>query len=146
MNRNRELPKGYSPDAMEEKWYAAWMQRGLFDAEVDPSRPAFSIVIPPPNVTGSLHMGHAFNNTFQDILCRTRRMQGFNVLWLPGTDHAGIDLSFLQRCLQTLPYFYAFPSDLFHAGALSQIFQMCICHSVRTFYDILVYEILHLLI
>ena len=90
MNRNRELPKGYSPDAMEEKWYAAWMQRGLFDAEVDPSRPAFSIVIPPPNVTGSLHMGHAFNNTFQDILCRARRMQGFNVLWLPGTDHAGI--------------------------------------------------------
>ena len=80
MNRNRELPKGYSPDAMEEKWYAAWMQRGLFDAEVDPSRPAFSIVIPPPNVTGSLHMGHAFNNTFQDILCRARRIQNFKIL------------------------------------------------------------------
>jgi valyl-tRNA synthetase len=80
---------------MEEKWYAFWIRKGLFEAEIDTDvdgrrRPPFSIVIPPPNVTGSLHMGHAFNNTFQDIMCRTRRMQGYNVLWLPGTDHAGI--------------------------------------------------------
>ena len=90
MKRNRELAKGYSPDAIEEKWYAFWLEKGLFNAEPDASKEAFSIVIPPPNVTGSLHMGHAFNNTFQDILCRTKRMQGYSVLWLPGTDHAGI--------------------------------------------------------
>jgi valyl-tRNA synthetase len=87
---NGELAKGYAPEAIEEKWYAVWIEKGLFNAEVDKSKPPFSIVIPPPNVTGSLHMGHAFNNTFQDILCRTRRMQGYSVLWLPGTDHAGI--------------------------------------------------------
>ncbi|MDR1875080.1 MAG: valine--tRNA ligase, partial [Synergistaceae bacterium] len=92
MRRNRDLPRGYTPEAMEEKWYAFWLERGLFNADIEEAekRPPFSIVIPPPNVTGSLHMGHAFNNTFQDILCRTRRMQGYNVLWLPGTDHAGI--------------------------------------------------------
>ncbi|GHS88881.1 valine--tRNA ligase [Synergistales bacterium] len=90
MKRNKDLAKGYTPEALEEKWYADWLDKGLFNAEVDKSKPAFSIVIPPPNVTGSLHMGHAFNNTFQDIMCRTRRMQGYSVLWLPGTDHAGI--------------------------------------------------------
>ena len=90
MKRNRDLAKGYSPDAIEQKWYASWLDKGLFDAEPDPSKEAFSIVIPPPNVTGSLHVGHAFDHTFQDILCRSKRMQGKNVLWLPGTDHAGI--------------------------------------------------------
>ena len=90
MQRNRELAKGYTPEAIEEKWYDIWIEKGLFNAEADESKPPFSIVIPPPNVTGSLHIGHAFNNTFQDILCRTRRMQGYSVLWLPGTDHAGI--------------------------------------------------------
>jgi valyl-tRNA synthetase len=90
VRKSDELAKGYTPEAIEEKWYAFWLEKGLFDAEPDPSKPPFSIVIPPPNVTGSLHMGHAFNNTFQDILCRARRMQGYNVLWLPGTDHAGI--------------------------------------------------------
>ncbi|GHS97991.1 valine--tRNA ligase [Synergistales bacterium] len=90
MKRNRDLAKGYTPEVLEEKWYADWLDKGLFNAQVDKSKPAFSIVIPPPNVTGSLHMGHAFNNTFQDIMCRTRRMQGYSVLWLPGTDHAGI--------------------------------------------------------
>ena len=90
MKRERELAKGYTPETLEEKWYSDWLCKDLFDAETDTSKPPFSIVIPPPNVTGSLHMGHAFNNTFQDILCRARRMQGFKVLWLPGTDHAGI--------------------------------------------------------
>ncbi|MDR1977863.1 MAG: valine--tRNA ligase [Synergistaceae bacterium] len=89
MRKDRELAKGYSPEAIEGKWYDVWLEKGFFNAEVD-GRPPFSIVIPPPNVTGSLHMGHAFNNTFQDILCRARRMQGYSVLWLPGTDHAGI--------------------------------------------------------
>jgi valyl-tRNA synthetase len=91
MNRGKvTLDKTYDPAPIEGKWYSRWEKDGLFDAEVDHSREAFSIVIPPPNVTGSLHIGHAFNHTFQDIVCRYKRMRGFNVLWLPGTDHAGI--------------------------------------------------------
>lgn len=88
--RIREIEKNYDPTPIEDKWYSWWLKTGLFHAEVDPSKEAFSIVIPPPNVTGSLHIGHAFNNTFQDIICRYKRMAGYNVLWLPGTDHAGI--------------------------------------------------------
>ncbi len=104
-----ELPKGYDPSLVEDKWYAEWLAQGHFTA--DPARAfngnglteeqkkslrakglkeAFSIVIPPPNVTGILHMGHVLNNTIQDILARRKRMQGFEVLWLPGIDHAGI--------------------------------------------------------
>ncbi|MDR1740571.1 MAG: valine--tRNA ligase [Synergistaceae bacterium] len=90
MRGNEEMAKGYDPKAIEEKWYSFWLENGLFNAEIDVGRPAFSIVIPPPNVTGSLHMGHAFDHTLQDVMCRARRMQGFSVLWLPGTDHAGI--------------------------------------------------------
>ncbi|MGI6252875.1 MAG: valine--tRNA ligase [Aminivibrio sp.] len=86
-----EMAKSYDPKPIEDKWYASWMERGLFKSSPDGDKSrAFTIVIPPPNVTGSLHMGHAFNHTFQDILCRYKRMKGFNVLWLPGTDHAGI--------------------------------------------------------
>ena len=88
--RNRNLDKSYSPDSIEQKWYAEWVSHGLFNAEIDSGKEAFSIVIPPPNVTGSLHVGHAFDHTFQDIMCRTKRMEGYSVLWLPGTDHAGI--------------------------------------------------------
>lgn len=90
VSRNTELPKNYDPKPIEDKWYKWWLDSGLFEADVDKNKEAFSIVIPPPNVTGSLHMGHAFNNTFQDVVCRYKRMQGYNVLWLPGTDHAGI--------------------------------------------------------
>jgi len=86
----RTLPKTYDPDPVESKWYDEWEKRGLFNADVDEEKKAFTIVIPPPNVTGSLHIGHAFNHTFQDIICRYKRMSGYNVLWLPGTDHAGI--------------------------------------------------------
>jgi len=86
-----KMAKAYDPKPIEDKWYASWMEKGLFKARPGGDKSgAFSIVIPPPNVTGSLHMGHAFNHTFQDILCRYKRMRGFNVLWLPGTDHAGI--------------------------------------------------------
>ncbi len=84
------LDKGYEPQAVEQKWYAYWEEEGLFAAADTSDRPPFSIVIPPPNVTGVLHMGHALNNTMQDILCRYRRLKGDNVLWMPGTDHAGI--------------------------------------------------------
>jgi valyl-tRNA synthetase len=82
--------KVYQPQQVEEKWYAFWEGKNLFRAEEWAERPPFSIVIPPPNITGSLHMGHALNNTLQDVLARYKRMDGFNVLWLPGTDHAGI--------------------------------------------------------
>ena len=84
------LPKVYDPASTEAKWYNFWLEQGLFHADVNSDAPPFSIVIPPPNITGSLHMGHALNNTLQDILTRWKRMEGHNVLWMPGTDHAGI--------------------------------------------------------
>ena len=87
---NSVLPKAYEPAAVEEKWYQFWEKQNLFQADEKSTDPAYSIVIPPPNITGDLHMGHALNNTLQDILCRYRRMYGDNVLWMPGTDHAGI--------------------------------------------------------
>ncbi|MBX9578982.1 MAG: valine--tRNA ligase [Gemmataceae bacterium] len=85
-----ELPKAYDPKAAQDRWLAFWDARGYFHSEPDPAREPFAIVIPPPNVTGALHMGHALNNTLQDVLIRWRRMQGYNALWMPGTDHAGI--------------------------------------------------------
>lgn len=87
---NNELPKTYEFKETEEKLYKFWQDNGYFHAEVDETKKPFSIVIPPPNVTGQLHMGHAFDETLQDILIRTKRMQGFSALWMPGTDHAGI--------------------------------------------------------
>jgi valyl-tRNA synthetase len=84
-----EIPKTFDPSAIEEKWYNAWMDKGFFNSKPD-EREAFTIVMPPPNVTGVLHMGHALNNTIQDILIRRARMQGFNACWVPGTDHASI--------------------------------------------------------
>jgi len=82
--------QGYDPRGVEERWYRFWEEQGLFRADETSAAPPYSIVIPPPNVTGSLHMGHALNNTLQDILIRWHRMQGDNTLWMPGTDHAGI--------------------------------------------------------
>src|SRR5581483_3965378 len=84
------LEKVYNPEKVEEKWMAFWESAHLFHAAAQSERPPFSMVIPPPNVTGSLHVGHALNNTLQDILARWKRMSGFNVLWVPGMDHAGI--------------------------------------------------------
>ncbi len=85
-----ELAKAYEPQAVEDKWYAWWLEKGCFTADPASPKPAYSIVIPPPNVTGVLTLGHVLNNTIQDILARRARMQGHEVLWLPGTDHAGI--------------------------------------------------------
>jgi valyl-tRNA synthetase len=84
------LPTRFDPKPVEARWSRAWIVRGVFHAEADDPRPPFSLVIPPPNVTGSLHLGHALNNTLQDVLARHKRLQGFNVCWMPGTDHAGI--------------------------------------------------------
>src|SRR6187401_3840531 len=85
-----ELAKAYEPQAVEEKWYAWWLEKGCFHADPASPKPAYSIVIPPPNITGMLTLGHVLNTTIQDILARRARMQGFEVLWLPGMDHAGI--------------------------------------------------------
>src|SRR6516162_9081586 len=85
-----ELPKQYDPHEAQKRWLQLWSERGYFHSRPDPARQPFTIVIPPPNVTGALHLGHALNNILQDVLIRWRRMQGFNALWMPGTDHAGI--------------------------------------------------------
>ena len=86
----KELAKVYDPSQVEERLYQKWMEKKYFHAEVDTSKEPFTIVIPPPNITGHLHMGHALDNTLQDILIRWKRMQGYNALWVPGTDHASI--------------------------------------------------------
>ena len=85
-----EIPKAYEPQSVEGKWYEFWLKQNCFVADPQSGKPAYSIVIPPPNVTGMLHMGHVLNNTIQDVLTRKARMEGKEALWLPGTDHAGI--------------------------------------------------------
>ena len=90
MNDMRELSKGFDHAAVDPKWYAFWESSGAFRADPSSPRPPFSMVLPPPNVTGVLHIGHALNQTLPDIVCRWKRMTGHDVLWLPGTDHAGI--------------------------------------------------------
>ena len=86
----KELAKTYDPQGIEDRIYKNWEDKKYFHAEVDYSKKPFTIVIPPPNITGQLHMGHALDNTMQDILIRFKRMQGYNALWQPGTDHAAI--------------------------------------------------------
>ena len=85
-----ELPSSYDPKEVEQKWYKLWEEGGFFHADENDDREPYCIVIPPPNVTGNLHMGHALNNTLQDILTRWQRMKGKSALWMPGMDHAGI--------------------------------------------------------
>lgn len=87
---SHELAKSFEPGEIESRWYPIWEKRGYFKAGLDPKKPAFSIQLPPPNITGILHMGHAFNQTVMDTLTRYHRMAGYNTMWLPGTDHAGI--------------------------------------------------------
>ena len=87
---SKELAKTYDPSGIEDRLYQKWLDKKYFHAEVDHSKTPFTIVIPPPNITGQLHMGHALDNTMQDILIRYKRMQGYNALWQPGTDHASI--------------------------------------------------------
>lgn len=85
-----DLPKAYEPENVDKKWYSFWEENGFFEIEKNSDKPPYCIVMPPPNVTGALHMGHALNMTLQDIMIRWKRMKGFNALWIPGTDHAGI--------------------------------------------------------
>jgi len=90
VSRPEPLPTRFDPTSFEEKWYAKWEASGAFTPEQPSDRPPYVILIPPPNVTGKLHIGHALQFTLQDLVIRWRRMQGYNALWLPGTDHAGI--------------------------------------------------------
>ena len=82
------IEKSYNPKGIEEKWYNFWLEKNYFQAESKSDKPSYCIVIPPPNITGSLHIGHALDVTLQDIIIRWKRMSGFNTHWLPGTDHA----------------------------------------------------------
>jgi valyl-tRNA synthetase len=88
MERQDNLEKTYDPKQVEDRLYKKWMEKDYFHAVIDQDKKPYTIVIPPPNITGQLHMGHARDNTLQDILIRWRRMQGYCTLWLPGTDHA----------------------------------------------------------
>ncbi|MBW1750267.1 MAG: class I tRNA ligase family protein, partial [Deltaproteobacteria bacterium] len=90
MSEKYDLPKAYEFGEVEQRWYDYWMEHKTFAATMEEGKESFSIVIPPPNVTGVLHIGHALNNTLQDLLVRYHRMKGDNTLWVPGTDHAGI--------------------------------------------------------
>ena len=85
-----EMQKTYDPSTFEEKIYKDWEEKGYFKAKVNPDKIPFTIVIPPPNITGQLHIGHALDETLQDAIIRFKRMQGYEALWLPGTDHASI--------------------------------------------------------
>jgi valyl-tRNA synthetase len=90
VSRPELLSTRFDPSSFEAKWYARWAESGAFTPELPSDKPPFVILIPPPNVTGKLHIGHALQFTLQDLVIRWRRMQGYNALWLPGTDHAGI--------------------------------------------------------
>ena len=84
------MEKVYDSKKVEQKWVKYWIENKTFSSKIDKTKKSFTIVIPPPNVTGSLHMGHALNNSLQDAIIRFKKMQGFNTLWVPGTDHGGI--------------------------------------------------------
>ena len=94
-----KLDQSYNPLEIEEKWYDFWMKEGFFHADEHSEKEPYTIVIPPPNVTGVLHMGHAIFVTLQDLLIRWKRMQGYETLWLPGTDHAGIATQVGRKCV-----------------------------------------------
>ncbi len=85
-----EIPKAYNPSDVEDKWFRFWTENKLYHSEIDKSRKPYTIVIPPPNITGMLTVGHVLNNTLQDVFVRTKRMKGFNACWVPGVDHASI--------------------------------------------------------
>ena len=99
---SKELAKTYDPSGLEDRLYKKWEENGYFHAEVDRSKKPFTIVMPPPNITGQLHMGHALDNTMQDILIRYKRMQGYNALWQPGTGVSLQTTPVLQLCLSVM--------------------------------------------
>ena len=98
----KELAKTYDPSVVEDRLYNEWLEKKYFHTEVDKSKEPYTIVMPPPNITGQLHMGHALDNTIQDILIRWKRMSGYNALWIPGIDHASIstEVKVVQKMLE----------------------------------------------
>ena len=118
---SKELEKNYSPEQIEGRLYRKWVDNGYFHAEVDRSKKPFTIVMPPPNITGQLHMGHALDNTMQDILIRMKRMQGYNALWQPGTDHAAISTE--VRIINTLKEQGIDKEDLGREGFLKKAWE-----------------------
>ena len=92
-----EMPKAYDPKAVEQKWYKFWLEKGYFTPKIDPKKKPFVIIMPPPNVTGELHVGHALTATIEDILTRWHRMKGDPALWLPGVDHASIATQYIVQ-------------------------------------------------
>lgn len=90
MSKKRDIATTYNPKTFEEKLYNNWQKKGYFTPKAEGNRKTYSMVIPPPNITGKLHLGHALDDTIQDVIIRTKRMQGYNTLWVPGEDHASI--------------------------------------------------------
>ena len=101
----KNLAKTYDPKEFETRIYETWEKEGLFRAEIDPDKKPFTIVMPPPNITGQLHMGHALDHTLQDSLTRYKRMKGYSALWLPGSDHASIatEVKVVEKIRKELP-------------------------------------------
>lgn len=120
MTEEHNIPKVYDPASVEKKWYKYWEEHRYFHAEVEADKKPFSIVIPPPNVTGQLHMGHALDNTLQDILIRWHRMMGHNTLWMPGYDHAGLATQI--KVEEMLKQEEARPAMIWAAKSLSNAF------------------------
>ncbi|MBQ2453974.1 MAG: class I tRNA ligase family protein, partial [Lachnospiraceae bacterium] len=118
---SKELAKTYDPSGIEERLYQKWVDKKYFHAEADRSKKPFTIVMPPPNITGQLHMGHALDNTMQDILTRFKRMQGYNALWQPGTDHASIATE--VRIISTLKEQGITKEDLGREGFLEKCWE-----------------------
>ena len=118
---SKELAKTYDPKSIEDRLYEKWMEKKYFHAEVDRTKKPFTIVIPPPNITGQLHMGHALDNTMQDILIRFKRMQGYNALWQPGTDHASIATE--VKIIETLKEEGVSKEDLGREGFLKRAWE-----------------------
>ena len=118
---NKELAKTYDPQDIEDRLYQKWEENKYFHAKVDRSKKPFTIVMPPPNITGQLHMGHALDNTMQDILIRYKRMQGYNALWQPGTDHASISTE--VKVIESLKEQGIDKNDLGREGFLEKVWE-----------------------
>lgn len=118
---NKELAKTYDPQDIEDRLYQKWEENKYFRAKVDRSKKPFTIVMPPPNITGQLHMGHALDNTMQDILIRYKRMQGYNALWQPGTDHASISTE--VKVIESLKEQGIDKNDLGREGFLEKVWE-----------------------
>ena len=130
---SKELAKTYDPKQIEDRLYEKWMNKGYFHSEVDRSRKPFTIVMPPPNITGQLHMGHALDNTMQDILIRYKKLQGYNTLWQPGTDHAAIATE--VKIIEKLKEQGIDKKDLGREGFLEKAWEWKAEYAKRTFHN-----------